>query len=43
MAALLLFQQAVAAEQVTAHAVRRLRGYLEHCREDLAARCGVPS
>jgi tetratricopeptide (TPR) repeat protein len=43
MAALLLFQQAVAAERVTAHAVRRLRGYLEHCREDLAARCGVPS
>ncbi len=43
MAALLLFQQAVAAERVTAHAVRRLRGYLEHSREDLAARCGVPS
>ena len=43
MAALLLFQQAVAAERVTAHAVRRLRGFLEHSREDLTARCAMPA
>ena len=43
MAALLLFQQAVAAERVTLEAVRGLRGYLEHSREDLTARCAASS
>lgn len=35
IAALILFQRSVAAEQVTAAAVRRLQGNLEHLREDL--------
>ena len=35
MAAIILFQKAVAAERVTAAAVRRLQGSLEHLRQDL--------